>query len=48
MSAELEVSRKRQQMLLPKTDELSQIDNLEIAGFMEGASRRSRWRRDMV
>lgn len=38
MSAELEVTRKLQQMLLPKEKELSQIGGLEIAGFMEPAS----------
>ncbi len=37
MSAELEVTRKIQQMLLPKEQELEQIANLEIAGFMEPA-----------
>jgi predicted ATPase/serine phosphatase RsbU (regulator of sigma subunit) len=35
MSAELDVSRQLQRMLLPKEDELLQIDDLEIAGFME-------------
>ncbi|GAB4367939.1 MAG: hypothetical protein Kow00121_06610 [Elainellaceae cyanobacterium] len=38
MSAELAVSRKLQQMLLPKEDELKQITGLEIAGFMEPAA----------
>jgi len=37
MSAELDVSRELQQMLLPKQEELEQIDGLEIAGFMEPA-----------
>jgi predicted ATPase/serine phosphatase RsbU (regulator of sigma subunit) len=37
MKAELEVSRQLQQMLLPKTEELSHLENLEIAGFMEPA-----------
>ncbi|MDM8558951.1 SpoIIE family protein phosphatase [Candidatus Parabeggiatoa sp. HSG14] len=37
MSAELEVSRRLQQMLLPPSMELSQIEGLEIAGFMEPA-----------
>lgn len=37
MSAELEVTRKLQQMILPKTEELSQIPELDIAGFMEPA-----------
>jgi serine phosphatase RsbU (regulator of sigma subunit) len=38
MSAELGVSRKLQQMLLPKEDELGQIPGLEISGFMEPAA----------
>jgi len=38
MGAELEVTRKLQQMILPKDQELSQIPGLEIAGFMESAS----------
>ena len=38
MSAELAVSRKLQQMLLPKQHELNQIPELEIAGFMEPAT----------
>jgi serine phosphatase RsbU (regulator of sigma subunit) len=37
MSAELEVTRQLQQMILPKKQELSQIPGLEIAGFMEPA-----------
>jgi predicted ATPase/serine phosphatase RsbU (regulator of sigma subunit)/tRNA A-37 threonylcarbamoyl transferase component Bud32 len=37
MSAELDVSRQLQQMLLPRSDELSQIKALDIAGFMEPA-----------
>jgi sigma-B regulation protein RsbU (phosphoserine phosphatase) len=37
MSAELNVSRQLQQMLLPPDSELSQINDLEIAGFMEPA-----------
>ncbi|CBN54252.1 PP2C family protein-serine/threonine phosphatase [Kamptonema sp. PCC 6506] len=37
MSAELEVTRKLQQMILPKAEELSQIPELDIAGFMEPA-----------
>jgi predicted ATPase/serine phosphatase RsbU (regulator of sigma subunit) len=36
MSAELDVSRQLQQMLLPKEEEL-QIEGLDIAGFMEPA-----------
>jgi serine phosphatase RsbU (regulator of sigma subunit) len=34
MRAELEVSRQLQQMLLPQQEELKQIKDLEIAGFM--------------
>ncbi|HID99848.1 MAG TPA: GAF domain-containing protein, partial [Thiotrichaceae bacterium] len=37
MSAELDVSRRLQQMLLPTEKELEQIDGLDIAGFMEPA-----------
>lgn len=37
MSAELDVSRQLQQMLLPKASELSQIKGLDIAGFMKSA-----------
>lgn len=37
MSAELAVTRRLQQMILPKEAELSQIEGLEIAGFMEPA-----------
>jgi len=37
MSAELDVSRKLQQMLLPREEELTDIPDLEIAGFMEPA-----------
>ncbi len=37
MSAELEVTRQLQQMVLPKEDELQQIEGLDIAGFMEPA-----------
>jgi len=37
MSAELNVSHHLQQMLLPPVSELSQINDLEIAGFMEPA-----------
>lgn len=33
MSAELEVTRRLQQMLLPKDQELEQVAHLEIAGF---------------
>ncbi|GAB4304566.1 MAG: hypothetical protein Fur0025_46340 [Oscillatoriaceae cyanobacterium] len=38
MAAELEVTRKLQQMILPKESELNQIAGLEIAGFMEPAT----------
>lgn len=38
MSAELEVTRQLQQMILPKEHELETIAELEIAGFMEPAS----------
>ena len=37
LSAELEVTQRLQMMLLPKEKELSQIEDLEIAGFMEPA-----------
>jgi len=37
MSAELEVSRRLQQMLLPKEQELEQVAHLDIAGFMKPA-----------
>ncbi|MDM8557214.1 SpoIIE family protein phosphatase [Candidatus Parabeggiatoa sp. HSG14] len=38
MRAELDVSRRLQQMLLPPPTELSQIEGLEIAGFLEPAA----------
>ena len=38
MSAELEVTRRLQQMILPKEEELQAIAGLEIAGFMEPAT----------
>lgn len=38
LHAELEVTRQLQQILLPKPEELQQIDGLEIAGFMEPAT----------
>lgn len=38
MSAELEVTRQLQQMILPKDEELQQIEGLDIAGFMEPAA----------
>lgn len=37
MSAELAVAKQLQQMILPKEDELAQIDELDIAGFMQPA-----------
>jgi serine phosphatase RsbU (regulator of sigma subunit) len=37
MSAELDVTRKIQQMLLPKDRELKEVIGLDIAGFMEAA-----------
>ncbi|MCK5663305.1 MAG: PP2C family protein-serine/threonine phosphatase, partial [Thiotrichaceae bacterium] len=37
MSAELDVSRQLQQMILPKEEELQRIEGLDIAGFMEAA-----------
>lgn len=37
MKAELDITRQLQQMILPKAEELSQIPQLEIAGFMEAA-----------
>ena len=37
LSAELEITQRLQMMLLPKEHELSQIKDLEIAGFMEPA-----------
>ena len=39
MSAELDISRCLQQMLLPKEDELQQIEDLDIACFMEPAEK---------
>ena len=38
LSAEVDVTRKLQQMILPKAEELCQIPGLDIAGFMEPAS----------
>ncbi|PSF39466.1 serine/threonine protein phosphatase [Aphanothece hegewaldii CCALA 016] len=38
LSAELEITRRLQQMILPKDKELKQIHDLEIAGYMEPAS----------
>jgi phosphoserine phosphatase RsbU/P len=37
MSTELDVARRLQQMILPRPEELSDIPELEIAGFMEAA-----------
>ncbi|MBN2002296.1 MAG: SpoIIE family protein phosphatase [Anaerolineae bacterium] len=37
MMAELDVSRRLQQMLLPSDNELRQVRNLDVAGFMEPA-----------
>lgn len=37
MSAELDVTRRLQRMLLPKEEELLDIDDLDIAGYMEPA-----------
>lgn len=37
LSTELEVTQRLQSMILPKEKELSQISDLEIAGFMESA-----------
>jgi predicted ATPase/serine phosphatase RsbU (regulator of sigma subunit)/tRNA A-37 threonylcarbamoyl transferase component Bud32 len=37
MSAELDVTRRLQQMILPKQQELESIEGLEIVGFMEPA-----------
>ncbi|MDX2232494.1 MAG: SpoIIE family protein phosphatase [Leptolyngbyaceae cyanobacterium bins.349] len=38
MSAELDVTRRLQQMILPRQEELEQITGLEIAGFMQSAA----------
>jgi sigma-B regulation protein RsbU (phosphoserine phosphatase) len=37
LNAELEVTRRLQQMMLPKEEELAKITELDIAGFMEPA-----------
>jgi len=37
MSAELDITRRLQQMILPRHEELRQIPELDIAGFMEPA-----------
>jgi phosphoserine phosphatase RsbU/P len=39
LSAEIEITRRLQQMILPKEAELAQISALDIAGFMEPADR---------
>lgn len=39
LAAEIEVTRKLQQMILPKESELSEISGLDIAGFMEPAEK---------
>ncbi len=38
MGAELDVVRKIQQMILPKVEELNNVDGLDISGFMEPAA----------
>jgi len=38
MSAELEVTQRLQQMILPRDEELGRIHNLDISGFMEPAA----------
>ena len=38
MSAELSISRKLQQMILPRPEELSKIRELDISGYMEPAT----------
>ncbi|MDJ0659120.1 MAG: SpoIIE family protein phosphatase [Crocosphaera sp.] len=38
LSAEIEITRRLQQMILPKSEELEQIERLDIAGFMEPAT----------
>lgn len=38
LSAEIEVTRRLQQMILPKESELQKITSLDIAGFMEPAN----------
>ncbi|AUI70242.2 SpoIIE family protein phosphatase [Beggiatoa leptomitoformis] len=37
MGAELDITRRLQQMVLPTTNELQQVEGLDIAGFMEPA-----------
>ncbi len=38
MSAELEITQRLQQMMLPRADDLREIANLDISGFMEPAA----------
>lgn len=38
MSTELEVTRRLQEMILPKAHELNQVNSLDIAGFMQPAT----------
>jgi serine phosphatase RsbU (regulator of sigma subunit) len=38
MGTELDVTRRLQQMILPRTEELDEIKDLDIAGFMEPAN----------
>jgi serine phosphatase RsbU (regulator of sigma subunit) len=38
MSAELDITRRLQQMMLPREDDLRKIANLDISGFMEPAA----------
>lgn len=39
LATEIEITRKLQQMILPKESELSEISGLDIAGFMEPAEK---------
>jgi PAS domain S-box-containing protein len=38
MSGELEITRRLQQMMLPRDEDLSSINNLDVSGFMESAA----------
>jgi phosphoserine phosphatase RsbU/P len=38
MSSELEVTRRLQSLILPKLEELNNLDGIEVAGFMEPAN----------
>ncbi|MEC4991107.1 MAG: SpoIIE family protein phosphatase, partial [Oscillatoria sp. PMC 1068.18] len=38
LATEIDISRRLQEMLLPKPQELAEIDSLDIAGFMEPAA----------